>query len=205
MLNLREVERQTDDLRTGLSPHYPLLFNIIWGMDAKAVFEFGCGGSSIVICEALKYTGGQVIGCYTGGAFDKIKDRIPLNIGMYHDLDSHKTLSIAENINITFDVVLHDGSHTYSIVKEDIKRIVKMMKQFSLLLVHDTEHEHCGGDMRRALLEGLEGIQYSMTTLPYGFGLTIVRIEGNEHIGRVEEGRNKASKFIHIPRSIQWN
>lgn len=204
MLNLREVEKQTIDLRTGLSPHYPFLFNVIWGMNAKEVFEFGCGGSSIVICEALKYTGGHVIGCYTGDAFEKIKDNIPDYKGTYYNLNSHKTLDLMDTLPFVWDVVLHDGSHTYSIVKEDIRRIVPMMKQFSLLLVHDTEHEHCGDDMRRALLEGLEGIQYSMTTLPYGFGLTIVRIEGNEQNGQVEMGKNKNSKFKHIPRSIVW-
>jgi hypothetical protein len=206
MLNLAKVEKLTNGLKTGLSPHYPFLFNVIWGMNAKEVFEFGCGGSSIVICEALKYTGGYLTGCNTGGAYDKIKDQVLDYYDIYsvHNKNSHETLDLVETLPILFDVVLHDGSHTYSIVKEDIRRIVKRMKQFSLLLVHDTEHELCGDDMRRAIIEGLEGIQYSMTTLPYGFGLSIIRIEGNEHNGQVEEGKNKASKFNHIIRKMYY-
>jgi hypothetical protein len=50
------------------------------------------------------------------------------------------------------------------------------MKQDSLLLIHDTEHDY-------GLKSVAEKIDYPQVTLPYGYGLTIIRIlDGKDKI-----------------------
>jgi hypothetical protein len=83
-----------------------------------------------------------------------------------------------------FDVVLHDGAHEAPIVMRDIRKIVKHMKQDSLLLVHDTNHKSFPY-LPWAIRLGLFPYRYEKVTVPYGFGLTIIRLKSNIGNGKV--------------------
>jgi len=82
-------------------------------------------------------------------------------------------------------VVLHDGAHEAPIVMRDIRKIVKHMKQGALLLVHDTNHPTFPY-LPWAIRLGLFPYRYEKVTVPYGFGLTIIRLKSNLGNGKVK-------------------
>ncbi len=152
----------------GFSRHYLTLYAIILGMEAKEVFEFGAGFSTDTILEALKLTGGKLTSC-------DIQKQKPRNNWTFTNRDSQSI-----DIDGTYDVVLHDGSHVKEVVQKDIDKILPRMKLNSLLLIHDTEHK----DYK--LNEVKINCKHEQVTLPYGYGLTIVRILEDFGNGKVE-------------------
>jgi len=179
-------KHHTDD--AGFCRHYLLLYSMILGMETKSVFEFGCGFSSKVILKALKETGGKLITCDTRP--------IEGTGNSSEDIEKHKhnwryiqgdSLSIVKGLkDETFDFVLHDGSHEYKTVEEDIKNILPRCKKNSILLVHDTEHPTDDYKLKKAVKNALRQCKHSKITLPYGYGLTIVRIEQDFGNGEIE-------------------
>lgn len=143
---------------TGFCRHYLTLYSVILGMEAKEVFEFGAGYSSYVILEALKKTGGKLTSCDVRNIVIEDKDwNFIQNDSRYMDIEGN------------FDVVLHDGSHEPLTVEEDLNKILPLMKKDSLILIHDTEHDY-------GLMDVVKKIDYPQVTLPYGYGLTIIRV-----------------------------
>ena len=86
----------------------------------------------------------------------------------------------------TFDFVLHDGSHDWKTLKKDIKNILPRMRKNSILLVHDTEHPTRNYKLIKAVKGALHWCKHSKVSLPYGYGLTIERIEEDFGNGEVE-------------------
>ncbi len=171
----------------GFTLHYMTLYSIIYGMEAKSVFEFGCGYSSQVILSALERTGGRL----TTVEMRDIKDTgnnpelLESNKERWQYIQKHSHDALRQDIDgKQFDVVLHDGSHGTRTVIKDIRGIVKHMKQDAILLVHDTDHEALP-NMKLAVRLGLFPYRYEMMTLPYGYGLTIVRLKSNFGNGKV--------------------
>ena len=166
------------DRTLGLALHYPLLHAAVIGLNAQDTLEFGAGGSTRVILDALRETGGRhmSISTETGGEIAE-KHGIPHGADWFH-LDGlsaeHRDFKAGP-----LDLVLHDGSHTAEVVADDIAWVWPHVRQFGLLFVHDTQHSGCGADMRRGLQAGLlrAKAKFTTTTLSYGFGLTIVRRE----------------------------
>jgi hypothetical protein len=105
--------------------------------------------------------------------------------------------NIFKKEDIKLDFVLHDGAHDYKTVLYDLQNILPFMKQYSILLVHDTLHSKCGNDVRSAVTGALYGIAYDRVTLPFGFGLDIIRINRYNSDSRIETKKNKTgSKFV---------
>lgn len=165
----------------GFCRHYMLLYSIVLGMESKNVFEFGSGYSSKTILKALSQTGGHLYSC----------DMRPLNLtGHKYNINDMKTdlenwtyiLGKSQDVkekfpNILFDVVLHDGSHDWKYVKKDLELIVPKIKNGGILLVHDTAHP----TENYRLDKSIERLKFNneVLTLPYGYGLTMIRIKNN--------------------------
>lgn len=184
----------------GMALHYPLLYAIVRGMEAREVFEFGAGVSTRVILDALEETGGSLRSCSTEAA-DQICGGLlyPSSRWTHFQMVSEKVWTQMPS-DIIFDVVLHDGSHAAPVVEDDLRHILPRMAQFGMLLVHDTQHSYSGKEVRRGLLNALQEVEYSMTTLPYGFGLTLVRIEGSDRNGRIHpRWRKQGSPHETLP------
>jgi len=99
--------------------------------------------------------------------------------------------------NVWFDFVLHDGAHDYETVLHDLQKIIPYMKRDSILMVHDTLHSHCGPGMRKAVDKALDGVDVELVTLPFGFGLDIIRIMGTSLSPQIEITKNKpGSPFV---------
>ena len=161
---------------------------MVLGMEAQSVFEFGCGFSSKAILQALELTGGSLISCDLRTIEDTGNSR--------EDLEKHKSnwhyirdnsLNLVKTINSNvFDFVLHDGSHESSVVEQDLKNILPRMKKDSLLVVHDTEHPTIDYRLTPAVEAALKPYEHSKVTLPYGYGLTVIRIEHDFGNGAVQ-------------------
>ena len=157
----------------GFCRHYMTLYAITLGMEAQNVFEFGAGFSSYTILAALKKTGGRLTSC----------DITPQEKRENWNFINDNSLNIFP-LKETFDLVLHDGSHEKHIVEQDLRNIIPLMKQDALLLVHDTEHKSFR--LGEAVDNALKNIDHEKVTLPYGYGLTIIRIKENFGNGKVE-------------------
>lgn len=102
-----------------------------------------------------------------------------------------------------FDFCLHDGSHAAETVAADLRLIVPRMRQYGIIAVHDAHHSYSGDEMRRGIREGLYHVLHTQMTLPYGFGLTLIRIEGNSQNGPVAlSWRKKGSSHRTVPVTL---
>jgi predicted O-methyltransferase YrrM len=197
------IFKEAEKRLTGLSPHYPLLYSIVAGLETKVAFEFGTGISTKVILEALKLTNGKLYSISTNEPID-LKYRYDILpdynwkhcVGKSIDMLSHQIAQLKNNQE-TLDFVLHDGAHDYKTVLFDLQNIIPLMKQSSILLVHDTLHSKCGVDMRGAINQALFGVDHEKVTLPFGFGLDIIKINTNNQNGKITIIKNKkGSRFI---------
>lgn len=181
------------EFKRGFALHYLLLYSIVCGLETKNSYEFGTGLSTEVILNALKETGGRHTSCSKTSREEICEGSLKDNTNWtHHHMISSEALRLLEDDEL-FDFVLHDGSHNGKIVAPDLVAIVPHMKQYSMILVHDTQHSKSGHSTFEAVVKGLRGVPYSFTTLPYGYGLTIVRIEGNSQNGQVVITRKKES------------
>lgn len=178
-MKIEELFERHHANNAGFCRHYLTLYSIVLGMETKSAFEFGSGFSTKVILSALEKTGGKLITCdkrsidETSIFYNK-DDLKKYNNWKYLQKDS---LSAAVDFkNEIFDFVLHDGSHTLTIVKKDMENIIPRMKTGGIFLLHDTAHPTDNYDLYKAV-ESLTWCKHSSITLPYGYGLTIIAIE----------------------------
>ena len=179
---------------SGFSRHYLTLYSIILGIEAKSVLEVGAGFSTQTILAALKETGGKLMtfdmrDLKGTGNPESLRTEFA-NAWTYVQGDTRNTLHTIEKM--TFDVILHDGSHEWRVVLKDLRKILPHIKQNGLLLVHDTEHP--AFRLKFATRLALIGYRHEIVTLPYGYGLTIVRILGNKRNGSVRTTWEKNRK-----------
>ena len=170
---------------TGLTRHYLTLYSIVLGMESKNVFEFGTGFSTQAMVEALKLTGGKLTSVDMRPL--SVRPDIPFNFENDNDhiwsfyegnsLDVVPTLDHSE----CYDVILHDGSHTGIEVTRDLNNIAPYVKSGGLVLIHDTAHYDLGPEMRDGVANSdlIKKYKHDGSTLPYGYGLTIIRLFNN--------------------------
>ena len=164
-------------------------------MEAKNVLELGAGFSTQTILAALKETRGHLITCDVRDLKDtgnpETLQNDFRNSWTYLQGDTRQTLTSI--VDKTFDVVLHDGSHEWRVVYKDLRKILPRIKHNGILLVHDTEHIPTYR-LKMAVRLALVGYRHEIVTLPYGYGLTIVRILGNKKNGSITTTWEKSRK-----------
>lgn len=179
----------------GLAPHYLTLWSAVVGLEARRVLEFGAGGSTAVILDAISALGptpeGRVLfSCSTESA-EQIEERfgpVPDDALWVHRRGLSSAFASSNPCDgPLLDLILHDGSHAADVVEADLRWALPRLRQFGLCLVHDSQHSYVGVEVRKALhatltdpphdLAGDGVLALSCTTLPYGFGLTILRRE----------------------------
>lgn len=186
----------------GLAPHYPLLHAVALGLEARAVFEFGAGGSTRVLLDALG-EGAVLYSCSTDPA-DEVANRYGFR-GDHpawkhlHGLSGELLPSVAHDLP-DLDLILHDGSHTGLVVSADLRAVLPKLRRFGLCLVHDTLHSGCGTEVMGAIVQVCREFPVSRLTLPYGFGLTILRCEDpgrpTIQIGRTKVGSAHRTRLV---------
>lgn len=183
----------------GLAPFYPLLRTLVLGLEARRVFECGTGASTRVLLDALECTRGTLVSCSTEPSEQVFGGFLAGHSRWKHfrgTSDECLTLVLAGHPG-PYDLVLHDGSHGALVVERDLRLILPHVLQFGLVLVHDTQHSEYGKPMRQALRTALDEFPLTAVTLPFAYGLTILRMEGNLALGSVQVTRTK-------PTSAHW-
>lgn len=180
--------KEFEKFRVGSALHLPFLYSAVIGLEAQHVFEVGAGVSTRVILDALAKTGGRLMSCSTE-SMEEITKRIELAPISLPDVDwrhlpgqSQETIPkyltwMAQSTSGApwFDLVFHDGSHSAEVVQSDLTWLLPRVKAHGLILIHDTLHSYSGAEMRRGLYR-VKGPAYTeCVTLPYGFGLTIIK------------------------------
>lgn len=177
-----------DDL--GLAPHYLSVWSAVVGLEASRTFEFGAGGSTAVILDALRHTPGPAVHrSVSTESADGIARRFEIAAGVPwgHRHGRSAELYWERPPEEPFDFVLHDGSHAADTVEADLRWALPHLRRWGLCFVHDSQHSYVGAEVRRALgnilrdpphdLIGGGVLTLSHTTLTYGFGLTVIRRE----------------------------
>lgn len=194
------IQRGIAERKLGLALHYPLIHAAVVGMAAKRTFEFGAGGSTRVFLDAhaisTKKDEHSLLDHYSCSTESRpeIHERYQMDddggrrlmLGRWHHCKGESRLLWGTTWGADdLDIVLHDGSHTADVVAADVAWVWPKIRPFGLLLVHDTQHSHCGQEVRSGVRTALSLVEasFSETTLPYGFGLTIVRKEGGQGEG----------------------
>ena len=187
-LNLDFIVKKHHLDDTGLTRHYLTLYSIVLGMESKNVFEFGAGFSTRSMIEALKLTGGKLTSVDMRTVESRTTDFPPnfkndnKDIWSFHNGNS---LDVVPKLNHDkcYDVVLHDGSHTAADVTKDLDNIAPYVKSGGLVLIHDTTHHYLGLEMCYGVNNSklVTDYKHDSSTLPYGYGLTIIRVLENPH------------------------
>lgn len=165
----------------GLAPHYLTIYAIARGMGAREVLEFGAGVSTRVLLDALAVTDGHLVSISTDPRWSVVQrmGRGDPGAGRWEHHQGQSTEILAGQMvcRPTLDLVVHDGSHTAGVVASDLRDALPRLRRFGLALVHDSQHSDCGEAVRSGIRAALHGLDFSAVTLPYGFGLTILRRE----------------------------
>tara|TARA_R110000824_G_scaffold328069_4_gene514904 strand:- start:2292 stop:2813 length:522 start_codon:yes stop_codon:yes gene_type:complete len=156
-------------------------------MEAKNVFEFGSGFSSKTMLLALEETGGKLISCdyrplsLTAKTYDGDSEEMTRLSERWRYIQKRSTGALNDISGEIFDVVLHDGSHTWTEVADDLGKIIPYMKKGGILMVHDTNHPTDNYQLDKSV-DAIDfscsdsGYDIERLTLPYGYGLTIIRV-----------------------------
>lgn len=158
----------------GTSKHLLILYALAIGLNARTIVELGLGRSTGVLRAAAIRTGGVLHSC----DWDQTRFAHLLS-----EQDEHWTLALEPSaaflpkLSPPFDLVLHDGAHDYSRVRRDLEMILPMMRTFGLVCVHDTQQPDLYADMLGAIRDATRATSVSVTNLPFGAGLGIIRVE----------------------------
>lgn len=193
--------------RTGLAPYYPILYALVIGMGAQRVFEFGTGESTLVLLDALKATGGHLVGCSPDATTMTGDGRADIGRFTGYAMTSAEALARLGPEDV-FDLVLHDGSHSADVVAADLEAILPRVRKGGLVLIHDTFHSYVGEQMLDGLARRGDGRSGQMPeteriTFPFAFGLTVLQVWGNDHLGPVSLGPEKATSTHRTLRTTE--
>lgn len=201
----------------GLSPHYLLLYAVVRGMEAQRVLEIGAGLSTRVLLQALQETGGRLESVSTESAATVRANFLPGDLGAegwWHT--AGLTMDVlprlagieawapggARRAIGPFEVILHDGAHNAATVEADLRLVLPLLRRFGLCLVHDTQHAVHGPGLAGAVARLRRDFDLSEVTLPYGFGLTMLRQESESAPPWEPKWRKVGSPHRTVPARV---
>jgi hypothetical protein len=160
------------------SKHLLVIYSLVVGVNAKTVLDFGLGQTTGAIRAAAAVTGGVVHTCdFDRRRFASILPEQDDRWRLYLEPSSSFIPKIAGPI----DFVMHDGAHDYLNVRQDLAAILPKMRRFGIICVHDSQQPDLSRDMLSAIKDATENHAVSITNLPFGAGLAVVRIEESDH------------------------
>lgn len=167
----------------GFRQHYLTLYSIVYGLEAKNVLEVGAGYSTYTILGALADLNQGALTTVDKRTKENALDKYSPN---YYNLEARLTyiqgtfMDQIDRLKGPYDLFMHDGSHKAGDVCLEVGLIASRMRQNGLILVHDTM-VLVKGDILAQIPVNFESV-----TLPYGYGLTIIRILDDQGHGKID-------------------
>lgn len=167
-----------------INKHLLTLFSLVVGLNAQRVVDIGAGSTTRAIKAGLEITQGELFSC------DINKEKYKHLLNDQHEKRYHfsacNSKEFIKSLRGPFDFVLHDGAHDYKQVLWDLDNLLPLVRQYGIICVHDTQNSLCGDEMLRALQDAFYGSSVTWTHLPYCYGLTIIRVEGEQPYAPLE-------------------
>jgi predicted O-methyltransferase YrrM len=175
--------------------HLLTIYSLIIGTNARIILDMGLGNSTRAALAAAASTGGTVYSCdYDQERFAQYENEQVPNWRFY----CRKSSEFIELVPTPFDFVFHDASHEYDIVRTDIEAIVPKMRRFGLICVHDTQHPRYR--LLEAVNDAVQSLDVSHVALPFGCGLSVLRVNSSPHPPIDPAGKMKGERVVTIPR-----
>ena len=165
-----------DSFRNGLgfARHLLTIYSLAGGIQAQCILDLGIGSTTKALRLAAKETGGIVHSCDCDvSRFSELLSQQDSTWTLFLGSSEKFISKVAEPI----DFVSHDAAHDYYQVKLDLSLILRKMRKFGIICIHDTQQCDFSGEMLTAIRESLGGWRFSLVTLPFNCGLTIIRLE----------------------------
>ncbi len=162
------------ELPYSTSKHLLILYSLVVGLRAKVIVDLGLGMTTGAIRGAAQKTGGVVYTCDSDRRrFEELLNQQDEHWRLHLELSE----TFIPKVPHPIDFVMHDGSHIYQNVRRDLELLLPRMRRFGLICVHDTQQPDLCHDMLGAIRDATAQARVSVTNLPFGAGLAVIRVE----------------------------
>jgi hypothetical protein len=166
------------------SKHLYTLYSIVRGLNAKQVLEIGFGRSTFVLAKATYENGGMMTCC----DLENYSDLLSTEESKIVDFKHGESNLIWEN-EICYDFAFLDyfSNEKISVYTcyNEIRKCLKKMKTNGILAIHDTNVNKYSINRAIRLVKIFKNIEYA--TLPYNYGLCLIRFTGKSEYGTLSD------------------
>ena len=176
-----------------ISKHLYTLYSIARGINAKNIVEIGFGRSSFVLARAAAENKGKFITCDTRDFSYLLNDQEKKVTTFIHNKSDFVWEEVKETgIDFAFLDYFSDGELSPKFVIREIKKCINLMKTNGIIVIHDTVVEKYAISKvmgNKKLLGKRKDLE--IISLPYNYGLGLIRITGKSDYGRLDDQFNK--------------
>lgn len=153
-----------------------LLYNMARGLKPKTIVEIGTGNchTASAWLEALDENEQKDALLYTIDPDPHVPQHFSKHAMFYSYIGKSNIAWEQWDKNKLIDILYIDGDHSYEQCKLDFDNWIQCVKFDGWILIHDTNN-HWWPGVARVIQELRNTQQYDMITLPYGYGITIMR------------------------------
>lgn len=177
------------------SKHLLTLYSIARGLDAKVILEIGFGRSSFVLARAAREMGGKFITCDRRRFSELLskteKEATEYCLGLSKDL-WETGLWLYPDEDKGMDFVFLDYFSNENLPEEfcvqEINNCMKLMKENGVIAIHDTIVEKYS--ITKVMDNPDPGKfcrKFEKMTLPFNYGLTLIRILDESKYGKIRD------------------
>jgi len=183
--------------RYSTSAHLPVLWALCRGLNARKIGEIGFGRSSFVLAYTAQHMGASVICCdrYDYSYMLRLCDpegKLPVRF-IVGDADAfYADPEVRLGMDFLFLDYMSTRDMTEDMCYHDLKRAIGLVPINGIVAVHDalSSKYNVAGAMNRLSDKYKRGVE--MVTLPYGYGLGIIRNRMKSPFGIIEDGWHKS-------------
>ena len=171
-----------DRFAYGTEHHSDLIVQLVKSINCKTYLELGIYDGS-TLTRVSQFVP-RVIGV------DITDLRINKNVGEFHLSTTHDFL---QNFNEMVDIIFIDADHSFKSVKEDFKNSLKLLNEFGVIILHDTDpisekyldKGYCGDSYQMIDWVKKEYPEMDIVTLPVSeAGLTIIKRSNDRRVNK---------------------
>lgn len=171
------------------SRHLLTLYSVALGLQAKTILEIGFGRSSFVLARAASENKGRFISCDMRD-FSYLFSKEEMAISTFHvGMSNAVWSSIDTGIDFAFLDYFSSEEMTLAHLEHEISMCISFLKTNSIIAVHDSMDPRYKVREVITALRVFPEIEY--VSLPYNYGLALIRYTGNSHWGRIEDNCKK--------------